>query len=180
MSFRGTFAPAWRHVARHTAFIFLSAAAGLAVSQSALASNITVASPINGAGASSTIWVRAHNVGCNGLSPQAFGYSIDNSTSIAWGVTAYDIDVTKVPVKPGAHTIHFKSWTAHGLCTVVNSNFTVSASSSGSSGSATSGSGSVLQRVAAVHRPGATRAARAQDRAARERTRPLARYPAML
>jgi hypothetical protein len=86
--------------------------------------------------------VRAHNVGCNGLSPQAFGYSIDNSTSIAWGVTAYDIDVTKVPVKPGAHTIHFKSWTAHGLCTVVNTNFTASASSSGSSGSATSGSGS--------------------------------------
>ena len=142
MSFRGIFAPAWRHVARHTAFIFLSAASGLAVSQSALASNITVASPINGTGVSSTIWVRAHNVGCNGLRPQAFGYSVDNSTSIAWGVTPYDIDVTKVPVKPGTHTIHFKSWTAHGLCTVVNTNFTVSAISSGSSGSATSGSGS--------------------------------------
>src|SRR3984957_8994813 len=141
MSFRGIFAPAWRHVARHTAFIFLSAASGLAVSQSALASNITVASPINGTGVSSTIWVRAHNVGCNGLRPQAFGYSVDNSTSIAWGVTPYDIDVTKVPVKPGTHTIHFKSWTAHGLCTVVNTNFTVSATSSGSSGSATSGSG---------------------------------------
>ena len=60
------------------------------------------------------LWVRAHNVGCNGMGPLAFGYSIDNSTAITWGVTAYDIDVTKVPAKPGAHVVHFKSWTATG------------------------------------------------------------------
>ena len=81
------------------------------------------------------------------MGPVAFGYSIDNSTAITWGVTAYDIDVTKVAAKPGAHVVHFKSWTARGLCPVVNTSFTASTPSSvgspplTSSGS-TTGSGS--------------------------------------
>jgi hypothetical protein len=81
------------------------------------------------------------------MGPVAFGYSIDNSSAITWGVTAYDIDVTKVTAKPGAHVIHFKSWTARGLCPVVNTVFTASTPTSvgsptgGGSGS-TTGSGS--------------------------------------
>jgi hypothetical protein len=110
--------------------------------QTAFASNITVANPVNGTKVASTVWVRAHNVGCNGVRPHAFGYSIDNSTAITWGVTAYDIDAAKVPVSPGKHTIHFKAWNANGgLCPVVNTTFTASVASSTGSGS-TSGSGS--------------------------------------
>ena len=137
-----------RFVSRST-LLALSTLSGLVLSQPAFASNITVASPVSGTKVASTIWVRAHNVGCNGVRPHAFGYSIDNSTKIAWGVTAYDIDVTKVPVSPGQHTIHFKSWTTSGLCPVANTTFTVSAANSTGSGSgsgsgngSTSGSGS--------------------------------------
>jgi hypothetical protein len=110
------------------------------LSQPAFASNITVASPVSGTKVASTIWVRAHNVGCNGIRPQAFGYSIDNSTQIAWGVTPYDIDAVKVPVSSGTHTIHFKSWTTNGLCPVVNTTFTASAANSTGNGSS-NGSG---------------------------------------
>jgi hypothetical protein len=56
-------------------------------------------------------------------------------------VTAYDIDVTKVTAKPGAHVIHFKSWTARGLCPVVNTVFTASTPTSGGGSSTGSGSG---------------------------------------
>ncbi|MHB2008390.1 MAG: hypothetical protein ACYCOX_10115, partial [Acidobacteriaceae bacterium] len=95
------------------------------LSQSALAQNITVASPIGATSASSPVWVRAHNVGCNGLSPVSFGYSIDNSSTLTLGVTAYDIDVTNQTIGAGRHTVHFKSWTRNGLCQVVNTTFTV-------------------------------------------------------
>jgi hypothetical protein len=105
------------------ASLFFAMLSGLMLSQSALASNITIASPVNGTRVSSSIWVRAHSVGCDGLRPHAFGYSIDNSRTTVWGVTAYDIDVTKVPMSAGTHTIHFKSWTSNGLCPVVNTTF---------------------------------------------------------
>ena len=146
--FRGISVPAGRRFGHRAATLFLSTLPGLLLSQSAFAANITVASPVSGARVASTLWVRAHNTGCNGLGPKAFGYSIDNSSAITWGVTAYDIDVTKVAAKPGAHVVHFKSWTARGLCPVVNTIFTASAptsvgSSTGSgSGSTTSGGGS--------------------------------------
>ncbi len=45
------------------ALLFLATLSELMFSQSALASNIAVASPINGTRVSSSIWVRAHNVG---------------------------------------------------------------------------------------------------------------------
>jgi hypothetical protein len=148
--FRGISVPAGRRFAHCAATLFLSTVPGLLLSQSAFAANITVASPVSGTRAASTVWVRAHNVGCSGLGPKAFGYSIDNSSAITWGVTAYDIDVTKVAAKPGAHVIHFKSWTARGLCPVVNAVFTASAatsvgSSTGSgSGTTTGGGGSSI------------------------------------
>ena len=145
--FRGISVPAGRCFAHRAATLFLSTLPGLLLSQSAFAANITVASPVSGARVASTLWVRAHNVGCSGMGPVAFGYSIDNSTAITWGVTAYDIDVTKVAAKPGAHVVHFKSWTARGLCPVVNTAFTASTptsvgSSTGGGSGSTTGSGS--------------------------------------
>jgi hypothetical protein len=108
---------------RPVASLFFAMLSGLVLSQSALASNITIASPVNGTHVSSSIWVRAHSVGCDGLRPHAFGYSIDNSRKTVWGVTAYDIDATKVSMSAGTHTIHFKSWTSNGICPVVNTTF---------------------------------------------------------
>ena len=70
----------------------LAALSGLVCTQAALAANITVGSPVNGSTDTSPLWVRAHNVGCNGLAPKSFGYSIDNSATTTMGVTAYDID----------------------------------------------------------------------------------------
>jgi hypothetical protein len=111
------------------------------------AANITVASPVSGTTVSSPIWVRAHNVGCDGLTPTAFGYSIDSSGTLYAGVTHNDVDATKVGIASGTHTIHFKSWTSKGICPVVSTTFKVaggsssgSATSGGSSGSAPSGS----------------------------------------
>jgi hypothetical protein len=89
-------------------------------------SDITVAAPISGKTALSPLWVRAHSVGCNGLQPVAFGYSIDNGTQLVLGTTAYDIDVTNQPISAGPHTVHFKSWTRGGLCPVVDTSFVVS------------------------------------------------------
>lgn len=89
-------------------------------------SDITVADPISGKTATSPLWVRAHSVGCNGLQPVAFGYSIDNDTQLVSGTTAYDIDVTNQPISAGPHTVHFKSWTRGGLCPVVDTSFVVS------------------------------------------------------
>jgi hypothetical protein len=116
---------------------------GLILSRPALASDVTVASPVNGTHVASPVWVRAHNVGCDGLAPTAFGYSIDNSSALVAGVTHYDVDATKVPVGAGTHTIHFKSWTTKGVCPVVNTTFTVGGSSTGSTGSGTPESSTV-------------------------------------
>lgn len=79
---------------RTAAFSFLTALSGLALSQPALAANITVASPVNGTTVPSPVWIRAHNIGCDGLTPTAFGYSIDSSSTLTKGVTVNDIDVT--------------------------------------------------------------------------------------
>lgn len=121
---------------------FMTLLSGLALSQPVFASNITVASPVNGTAVSSPVWVRAHNVGCNGLTPTAFGYSIDNSSTLVKGVTNYDIDTTAA-ISSGSHTIHYKSWVNGAVCPVVNTTFTVSGGSTSSgttSGSSSGGS----------------------------------------
>ena len=136
---------------RHWLAMFaFSTLPGLMLSQTAMASNITVGSPVSGLRVSSTMWVRAHSTGCDGVRPNKFGYSIDNSQTTIWGVTPYDIDADKVPLNPGAHTIHFKSWNQQGrLCPVVNATVIAGvknpgqgSAGSGSSGSGSSGSGS--------------------------------------
>jgi hypothetical protein len=128
--------------AKRLAFTAFAIISGLALSQPALAANITVASPVSGTTVSSPIWVRAHNVGCDGLTPTAFGYSVDNSSTLTAGVTHNDIDVTKVGIGAGSHTIHFKSWTSKGICPVVSTTFKVSGTSAttGSGDASTSGS----------------------------------------
>lgn len=119
-----------------TAFAIIS---GLALSQPALAANITVASPVSGTTVASPLWVRAHNVGCDGLAPTAFGYSVDSSSTLTTGATHYDIDVTKLGIGSGTHTIHFKSWTSKGICPVITTTFKVSgATATASSGDSTS------------------------------------------
>ncbi len=72
---------------KRLALAALAIMSGLALAKPALASNITVASPVNGTTVASPIWVRAHNVGCDGLLPTAFGFSIDNSGTLYAGVT---------------------------------------------------------------------------------------------
>jgi hypothetical protein len=112
---------------------------GMVSVQAAFAANITVASPVNGTSNSSPVWVRAHNVGCNGLAPTAFGFSVDNSGSTTMGVTPFDIDVTHYSIGGGTHTIHFKAWTSGGICPVVNTTFNVGGS--GSTGGGSGGNG---------------------------------------
>ena len=110
---------------------------GFALSQSAFGADITVASPVNGTTVSSPVWVRAHNVGCNGLTPTSFVYSVDNNATLVKGATINDIDTTTA-MAAGTHTIHYKSWVSSGECPTVSTTFTVSGgSSSGSSGSGT-------------------------------------------
>ena len=116
---------------------------GLMLSQSALASNITIASPVSGTTVSSPLWVRAHNVGCDGLAPTAFGYSIDNSSTLTRGATNYNVDVNKLGLGSGTHSIHFKSWTSNGTCPVATTTFMVG-DSSGSSGLPASSAGSTV------------------------------------
>jgi hypothetical protein len=113
---------------------------GLMLATPAHAANITVASPVNGTTVASPIWVRAHNVGCDGLLPTAFGFSIDGSGTLYAGVTHNDVDATKVGIASGTHTIHFKSWTSKGICPVVSTTFKVAGGSSTSTGSTSAGS----------------------------------------
>jgi hypothetical protein len=112
---------------------------GAVSAQAVFASNITVASPVSGTTTTSPLWIRAHNVGCNGLTPTAFGFSIDTSSTTTMGVTAYDIDVTNKAVASGKHTIHFKAWTHSGICPVVDS--TISIGGAAASGATSAGSG---------------------------------------
>lgn len=119
---------------KRLALVVLAMCSGLMFSRPALASNITVASPVNGTKVAAPIWVRAHSVGCDGLAPTVFGYSIDNSSTLVRGVTKYDIDATHVSIGAGTHTIHFKSWTTNGICPVVSTTFTTGGTSSSGSG----------------------------------------------
>jgi hypothetical protein len=113
----------------------VTALLGLGLVPSAFAAAITIASPVNGTTVPSPVWVRAHNVGCNGLTPTSFDYSIDNSATLVKGVTLNDIDTTTA-MSAGTHTIHYKSWVSSGECPTVSTTFTVTGgSSSGSSGS---------------------------------------------
>jgi hypothetical protein len=124
---------------KRLALAALAIMSGLLLSKPALAANITVASPVNGTTVSSPIWVRAHNVGCDGLTPTAFGYSIDSSGTLYAGVTHNDVDATKVGIASGTHTIHFKSWTSKGICPAVSTTFKVTGGSASSGGSGSSG-----------------------------------------
>lgn len=117
---------------RRLAVSALTAVFGLVLVPSALASNIMIASPVPGTSVNSPMWVRAHNAGCNGLAPTAFGFSIDSSSTTTMGVTAYDIDLTNQYISNGSHTIHFKSWTSAGICPVVDDSFNVGSGSGGS------------------------------------------------
>jgi hypothetical protein len=132
---------------RRSALFVLALASGLMLSRPALASNITVASPVSGTNVASPIWVRAHNVGCDGLTPTAFGYSIDNSSTFAPGVTPYDVDATNVAIGAGSHTIHFKSWTTNGICPVVNTTFTVAGSTTASPAPAATTAASTISSI---------------------------------
>jgi hypothetical protein len=120
------------------ALAVLALFSGLMFSRPALAADVTVGNPVNGTTITSPIWIRAHNVGCDGLAPTAFGYSVDNSSTFVRGATAYDIDATKVGIASGTHTIHFKSWTSNGSCPMVNTTFTVAGSTTSSTTSGTS------------------------------------------
>lgn len=113
-------------------FSFLAMFVGLLSAQPASASNITVASPVNNAQTTSPMWVRAHNVGCHGLTPTAFGFSIDSSRTTIMSASPRDIDFTQQSIGSGSHTIHFKAWTSHGICPVVNT--TVNIGTGGSTG----------------------------------------------
>jgi hypothetical protein len=146
MSFKNTSLRSGQQFRHWLAMCAFSTLPGLMLSQAAMASNITVGSPVSGLRVSSTMWVRAHSTGCAGVRPHKFGYSIDNSQTTIWGVTAYDIDAHKVPLKPGTHTVHFKSWNLQGhLCPVVNTTVIAIGTktpSQGSTGSGSAGTGS--------------------------------------
>lgn len=145
MSLKGYFS-VWGQAPKRLALAVI-AVSGLACSIPALAANITVGSPVNGTTQASHIWIRAHNIGCNGLAPSAFGYSVDNSSTLVRGVTKYDIDVVNVPIGNGTHTIHFKSWTSSGSCPVVNTTFTVAGGSSAGTSTATSGATAAVSSI---------------------------------
>lgn len=89
------------------------------------ASDVTVGSPVNGARISSTVLIRAHNVGCDGHAPTSFGLSIDDAEGIVPGESAYDIDFMTPDIPAGTHTLYFKSTTSRGPCPVASTTFTV-------------------------------------------------------
>jgi hypothetical protein len=138
VSIKGYFS-IWGQTSKRLALAIVSIS-GLVSSIPALAADITVASPVNGTTIAAPIWVRAHNVGCDGLPPTAFGYSVDGSGTLVRGVTKYDIDVIKVPMSAGTHTIHFKSWTTNGICPVVSTTFKIGSGGSSSGGNTSGGS----------------------------------------
>jgi hypothetical protein len=115
------------------AVVVLALFSGLLFSKPALAADITVGSPVNGTNDASPIWIRAHNIGCDGLAPTSFGYSLDNSSTLNRGATKYDIDVIRHDIAAGTHTIHFKSWTTKGSCPMVSTTFHVGASTGSTS-----------------------------------------------
>jgi hypothetical protein len=116
-------------LSRSLALAIFAALCGALLSHEAFASDVTVASPVVGAHVSSPVLIRAHNIGCEGVPPSAFAYSIDNSSAVVRGETPYDIDVAHQAIAAGTHIIHFKSWTARGACPVVNAQFTADTAS---------------------------------------------------
>jgi hypothetical protein len=118
---------------RALALLAFAALTSVLLCHPALASDVTVGNPVSGTHVASPVWIRAHNIGCEGVPPSAFGYSIDDSSTFVRGETPYDIDVTGQVVAAGTHTIHFKSWTARGACPVINTQIIVAAASSPSS-----------------------------------------------
>jgi hypothetical protein len=136
--------------AKRLALVALACFSGLMLAQPALAADITVASPISGTTDESPVWVRAHNIGCDGLQPTAFGFSIDNSSTIYKGATTRDIDVVRTNIATGTHTIHFKSYTSNGACPVVSSTIHVVAAGSSSSSSTTTASSATATASATV------------------------------
>jgi hypothetical protein len=129
--YRSVRTPQWRRVLLST----LAVLSGIAAAQTAFASNITVASPVNGTTSQSPLWIRAHNVGCNGLTPTAFGFSVDGSATVTTGATPNDIDVIHFAIANGTHTIHFKGWTSAGMCPIVDSTVNVGGSSASNTSS---------------------------------------------
>ncbi len=95
------------------------------VSSRAFASDVTVGDPVNGSHVQSPVFVRALNTGCKGHAPTAFGYTIDAASAIVPGESARDIDVTRLPLAEGKHTLHFRSSTSEGECPEVSTTFTV-------------------------------------------------------
>lgn len=90
---------------------------------SAGSSDLEIISPVNGSTVPSPSWMRAHLTTCNGSKPTSFGYSVDDQSAITAGVTLADVDTT-VAMTPGAHSVHYKAWSAGGLC-MGSSSFTV-------------------------------------------------------
>lgn len=88
-------------------------------------SGITVTSPTNNSSVNSPVWIRAHVSNCNDAVSTSFGYSVDDNTSITWGVTVNDIDTTDSSVPAGAHVIRFKAWSNNGQCPEVDRTVTV-------------------------------------------------------
>jgi hypothetical protein len=122
----------------------------------ALASDITVASPVNGTTVSSPVWIRAHTIGCNGVPPSAFGYSIDGSTATTLGTTPFDVDVVRQGVAAGVHTMHFKSWTANGVCPIVSTSFTVGSGGAAAPSTAPAVTSVPANAIASANLDGAT------------------------
>ena len=100
MLFTRTNSPSIPSAAQRIFFWVLAVFAGLVYAQAALASNITIANPANGTTSSSPLWIRAHNVGCNGLSPTAFGFSIDSLTWLKIHGCPYDPRAIMIPAQP--------------------------------------------------------------------------------
>jgi hypothetical protein len=107
------------------ALLLLTTLCGAIASPRALASDITVGSPVSGTRISSPVLIRAHNIGCNGDRPTSLGFSIDDDRAIVPGGNAFDIDVIGQNLSPGLHTVNFKSETSKGACPVVSTTFTV-------------------------------------------------------
>lgn len=116
------------------ALALFTALAGAVGIPRAFGSDITVGSPVNGTHISAPVLIRAHNTGCNGITPTFFGYSIDADGGIVPGKTPYDVDITSQVIPAGTHTVTFKSWTSKGACPTVSTTFKVdSADDPGSS-----------------------------------------------
>jgi hypothetical protein len=130
-------------------FLVVAAASGLGFVQPALGAAITVASPVSGTTVPSPVWIRAHNTGCNGLTPTAFGYSVDSSSTLVNGVTHNDVDTTAA-MSAGKHTIYYKSWVSSGVCPVVSTSFTVAGGSTTSTGTPPSSGSSGSSSTAGI------------------------------